>query len=92
MRQVGKRGRMNARANRLLKTEFMRRGVTRCEVCGSTFALTWAHRFKRRHMNTVEELSDYQNVILACVSCHQRYLEWDEEEKEMWFQRLRGIM
>jgi 5-methylcytosine-specific restriction endonuclease McrA len=82
---------MSLEANCRLKAGFMRRGITRCEVCGSTFALTWAHRFKRRHMLTVDQLSDFQNVILACIECHQRYLEWNKEVKEEWFRRLRGI-
>lgn len=68
---------------------FQSKGITRCEICGSGYALSWAHLKKRRYYNTVEELSDFNEVILACIPCHNKYLEWDEQVKQEWFKRLR---
>ena len=51
-----------------LKQTFERQGITRCEVCGSTFALSFAHRLKRRFITTEDEL---HTVALLCQKHHE---------------------
>lgn len=52
-----------------IKKDFERQGITFCEVCGSTFNLSFMHRLKRRKITTEEELA---YVALACIPCHQQ--------------------
>jgi len=85
---MGKRGAMNQKSNKLLKDKFLKAGKTNCEICGSNQWLTFMHRKKRRYYTSLEELSDMNEVILACMSCHQK-LEFNREETENIFSRLR---
>lgn len=50
-----------------LKKQFEAAGITSCEICGSSFALSFAHRLKRRFITTMEELS---TVALLCQMHH----------------------
>ena len=50
-----------------LKAKFAAMNVTSCEVCGSTFALSFAHRVKRRFIHTDAELA---TVALLCAEHH----------------------
>ena len=79
---------MNKKANALLKKKFEELGITRCEICGSDYGLTFMHRQKRRYYNTAEELSDLNKVILACMADHRR-LEYDRKATEELFSKLR---
>ncbi len=56
-------------ARRKLKIQFEAMNVTRCEICGGTFALSFAHRYKRRFILTDDEL---MTVALLCQQCHER--------------------
>lgn len=56
------------RVRRDLKREFSAAGITRCESCGSSFGLTFAHRLKRRFITTPEEL---RCAALLCHTCHE---------------------
>jgi hypothetical protein len=87
--KLGKRGRMGRDANKKLAELFLSKGITRCEVCGSSEWLTWAHRRKRRHYNSVEELSDFDQVLLLCQRHHQE-IEFSQDKTEALFVRLRG--
>ena len=80
---------LNQKANKILKEKFERKGITRCEICGSNQWLTFMHRLKRRYYTSLEELSDINEVILACMKCHQKY-EFDRKETENIFSRLRA--
>lgn len=51
-----------------LKAEFEAMGVTRCEICGGTFALSFAHRKKRRMISDEQEL---RYVVLLCQKHHE---------------------
>lgn len=84
----GKRGVMNAKANKILEELFLSKGITRCEICGSNFGLTWMHRKKKRYYNTVKEMSDFNQVILACLKCHSE-LEYNRGDTEALFIKLR---
>lgn len=61
-----------ARIRKDLKKKFAKLGVTRCEVCGSDWALGFAHRFKRRFI--VNEIAEDELTVVAllCNSCHDK--------------------
>lgn len=52
-----------------LKKQFKEWGVTRCEICAGTFALSFAHSKKRRFIYSED---DWREVALLCQSCHDR--------------------
>lgn len=90
----GKIGKANQKANRLLKTLFLAKGITTCELrytgCTRDSFLGFAHRHKRiYYRNQLDKLSDYSQVILACTNCHNK-IEYDEELTQIAFERLRG--
>lgn len=59
----------------------------RCEDCGSTEFLQWAHGFSRRYRGTRWDL---RNSFCLCRGCHYRFtlrpLEWDEWLRNRWGQ------
>lgn len=65
----GKKTRAWEATRRNLKVRFEAAGITRCELCGGTFALSWGHRYKRRFITTQEEL---ETVALLDQACHTR--------------------
>lgn len=64
----GKKMKAWDKARAKLKTLFEKQGITVCEKCGADNFLSFAHRFKRRHIVDEEEL---MNVALLCVPCHE---------------------
>lgn len=56
-------------ARRKIKEQFLKWEITRCEQCGGTFALGFAHRMKRRFIVTREEM---MRVALLCQICHEK--------------------
>jgi hypothetical protein len=79
---------MDAEAKVINKANFEKRGITWCESCGTSEGLTFAHRQKRRHYRTVEELTDYNDVILLCMREHQ-IIEKSKKLTDEMFNRLR---
>lgn len=69
-----------------LKKRFEAAGITRCEICGGTFALGFAHRYKRRFISTVEEL---EKTALLCVKCHE---EAEHSGHENMYERITSII
>lgn len=71
MKRRGKKTLEWYKARAELKKEFERMGITACELrlkgCTSNFALSFAHRIKRRFITTEQEL---KIVALACLNCH----------------------
>lgn len=65
----GKKSREWDKVRARVKKEFFEAGRTFCELCGSTFDLTFAHRLKRRFINDPQELA---TVALLCLTCHQQ--------------------
>lgn len=53
---------------------------------------TFAHRHKRGWYKSKDPhlLFCFNQIIRAGQYHHDKYLEWDKEEKEKWFTRLRG--
>lgn len=94
MKKIGKIGKANQKANRLLKIMFESKGITYCELrldgCLGTFALSFAHRHKRHwYRGQLEKLHDFQQVALSCIKCHE-IIEKDSELTEKIFKELRG--
>lgn len=84
-----RRTKESQRANRKLKKLFLDKGITYCENCGSTFALSFAHRMKRReYYSQPEKLYDFNEVLLLCIPCHEQ-IEYDREKTKQLFARLR---
>ncbi len=65
--KMGRKGREWAATRARLKVRFAAAGITRCEGCGSDFALGFAHRKKRRNITTQEEL---EIAALLCATDH----------------------
>lgn len=63
-----------------LKVRFENLGITFCEKCGSSFNLRFGHRYKRRFINTLEEL---EMVALLCERCDTD-LEYGGHERLYW--------
>ena len=91
---MGKRTDWNKKVNEILKKRYEKLGIRWCEIglggCCHQYYLTWCHRKNRRHYNSIEELTDQKEVVLACMNCHQK-VEHDKELRESVFKRLRGI-
>ena len=87
LRKIGRRGKVWQKARKRLKKEFEQKGITHCEICGSTFALSFHHRHKRRY----GDKHDFENVILLCATHHQE-LEHNRTLTKSWFDKLRGIV
>lgn len=75
MRQLGKRGLEWAKIRIELKEEFRAMGIERCEVCGSSFNISWGHAVKRRYLRKdapIGHPEHIKTVVLLCVSpCHE---------------------
>lgn len=93
MKKIGRIGKINIEANRILKQKFLEAGITTCEAklhsCMTNFALSFAHKHKRVwYKGNLELLSSMNEVILTCASCHAT-LEIDQELTEKTFKKLR---
>jgi hypothetical protein len=69
LRRVGKKGKLNQKANRILAKEF--KGPQYCEAtfphdCTGSEQLTWAHNAKRRKLST----EDLTHAALICINAH----------------------
>jgi len=95
---VGKRVEWNKEANQRLTKLFSEKSIRTCEIrftgCLVNYALNFCHKEKRRHYNSVEELSDFGNVILGCQHCHTILDDRSKTTKEHSddiFERQRGF-
>jgi hypothetical protein len=59
-----------------IKKDFERWEIMSCEICGGTFALSFAHRLKRRFITDDAEL---RMVALLDQECHNR-LEYGDKQ------------
>lgn len=69
MKRQGKKSRLWNATRAKLKIEFEGKGITFCEMCKSRFGLSFAHRLKRRYIQSDEEL---KVVALLCLRCHEQ--------------------
>ena len=75
MRRIGKIGKINIEANRILKEKFEKSGIRKCEIgfegCLKNWLLQFCHKENRVwYRRRPELLSDMSHVILGCASCH----------------------
>jgi hypothetical protein len=68
-----------------LKKEFEAMGITRCEVCQGTFALSFAHRSKRRFITDGEEL---RVVALLCQIHHDEIEHSGHEQMKLAIDKI----
>ena len=90
---MGKTTNLNKKANLILKQLFIDLEIEWCELCGSTFFLTFAHKHKRDwYKGKPEELLyDINQVLLLCIKCHQE-IEYSKEKTADAFEKLRPIL
>lgn len=90
MLKIGKIGKINILANRYIKSMFLSLGICFCEVCGTDYMLTFAHRHKRVWYRSCPELLHHiTHVLLLCAKCHAA-IEYDKDGTEKLFMKLRG--
>ena len=102
LNQVGKIGRINAKANRKIAQMWIDKGIEFCEVCRWIYEiegkLDWecirassnAHRHPRiGYRSRLEMLWSFNQVIRACLPSHE-YLDNNTKIKEAVFFLLRG--
>jgi len=89
IKRIGKIGKRNIDANKKLKEIFLEKGIVRCELCGTDNFLSFAHKHKRDWYRRYPELlSDYNQVLLLCIPCHEK-IEVNRVETRALFIRLR---
>lgn len=91
MRNIGKIGKRNIKANKILKELFYEKDITRCEKCGTDFALSFAHLHKRDWYKPKDKqhlLYAFEQVLLLCINCHEE-IEVNKEKTEELFNQLR---
>lgn len=91
LRKVGKIGRANLEANRLIREQ---NPPQYCEIrlggCLGGMYLTIAHKHKRAwYKGDVELLSDPNEYVVGCVHCHN-LIEHNQELTDKIFKKLRG--
>jgi hypothetical protein len=86
LKQLGKKGLQWQRIRKELKERFRKAGITRCEICGSNFALGFAHR-KKRACCDEEEL--YKVALLCNDPCHR---EADSHGAQHMFDTINAII
>jgi len=98
MKRIGKIGKRNIEANKVLKQEYGSRGITRCELrlegCMGFMMLAFCHRHPREWYRAHSELlGDFRQTVLGCQNCHEildNRAKTTKEEAESIFLRLRG--
>jgi len=93
MKKIGRIGKINLKANRILKQKYTERGTTSCEIrlpgCMPNFALSFAHKHKRVwYYSRPELLSSIKETLIACPNCHDK-IEDNKKLTEEVFKKLR---
>ncbi len=101
MKQIGKIGRANKKANRKIAKMALEKGIYFCEVCAvleDMGLLTWqclqshsnAHRHGRvEYRADLDKLWDYMQWVYACSPAH-RFIDEYTNIREKVFTNLRG--
>lgn len=95
LRKVGKIGEANKEARKRIAAIAEEKGLNYCElnlpdICTRRWPLAPAHRHKRAwYKGNVELLSDFNQWIAACQSCHN-FIEHKAIFTEEMFIMLRG--
>lgn len=88
-----KQQRINVRANKILISEYQKRGITSCEFkgenCKGDWNMSFHHRFSRWYYRSQPELlADFNETLLLCCQCHS-LLQRDNKLSNEIFLRLR---
>lgn len=76
LNKPGKKQKEWDKARAKIKLDFIKKGITSCEVCHSTFNLSFAHAVKRRFISktaTVGSAYHLETVALLCHTHHDMY-------------------
>lgn len=83
---------MNKVARKRIAEIAEKKNIQICEIglpgCMRNFGIAPAHRNKRVHYKSAEELADYNEWVAACQWCHDK-IEVDRVLTEAVFKRLR---
>ncbi len=94
LRKVGPIGEANREARQRIATIAEEKGLNYCEIAFlecENWPLAPAHRHKRSwYQGDVELLSDFDQWVAACQSCHNA-IEHSAEKTERVFNRLRPV-
>lgn len=94
MNRVGKVGRANLKANKMIREYSEQHDLDTCEIglhgCLGKFTVANAHRHKRSwYKGDADKLADPKQWVKACQCCHDK-IEHDAALTEEVFMRLRG--
>jgi len=94
MKRIGRIGKINIKANKILKQKYTERGTKSCEIrlpgCMPNFALSFAHKHKRLwYYSRPELLSSIKETLIACPNCHDE-IEDNKKLTEEVFKKLRN--
>jgi len=70
---------------RLIKI-YEKKKITKCENCGSKFALSFHHRPKRSSQKAIH---DFEHTRLLCGKCHS-FFEMNNDKDKLLFSKIRG--
>lgn len=76
--KLGKKGKEWIKARERLKKEYLEKGITVCENCGSSWALSFHHLEKR---SSGQAKHTFEDTRLLCIKCHEK-AEYDKEFNE----------
>lgn len=82
----GKKSAIWDRVRASLKLQFSEWGIQSCEVCGGTFALSFAHRLKRRL------ITDDAEMRMVALLCHKHHEELEFSGHDNMFQKITDII
>ncbi|MFA5993341.1 MAG: hypothetical protein WC823_00105 [Parcubacteria group bacterium] len=93
IRKIGKIGKANLEANKLLKILYENSDIRSCEIAGEgceNWILNYCHRHDREwYKGDVELLSSFNQTIIGCQKCHGK-MDTNKKEREEIFLKLRG--
>jgi hypothetical protein len=69
------------RARKRLKVIYKDKGITRCEVCGSSWWITFHHLNKR---SSGKAKNTFEDTRLLCIKCHMKADGDRSFNKSLW--------
>jgi len=78
MKKLGKKGKEWQKAKKYLMARYFKEGITRCEGCGSMWALSF-HHLDKRSSGRAEHT--FEGTRLLCPECHNK-AEYNKEFNE----------
>ena len=78
LKKIGPKGKKWQKARAQLVEIYREKGITRCERCGGTWALSF-HHMEKRSSGRAEHT--FEATRLLCAECHN-ICEYDKQENE----------